>query len=164
MDNKIICLVGFSASGKDTLANMISERLGYEFIVSTTTRPMRNGESDRKPYNFVTNEVFDDLIKTDSLVEYRDYKTNVNNVQATWYYGVEKSEVSKDKNYVVVLDLIGLEGFKEYFGDCVTSFFLECTSAVRKERCIARGDYDEYEFGRRLADDMERFPIDRIKN
>lgn len=44
MNNKIIALAGFSSAGKDTLAEFMSEELGYGFVVSHTTRPMRPGK------------------------------------------------------------------------------------------------------------------------
>ena len=53
---KLIILTGKSSSGKDTLARMLEQKYGYNFIVSTTTRPMRPGESDKNPYNFVSDE------------------------------------------------------------------------------------------------------------
>ena len=45
MNNKIIALVGFSSAGKDTLAKYAHDNLGYNFVVSHSTRPMRAGES-----------------------------------------------------------------------------------------------------------------------
>lgn len=159
----ILILVGFSSVGKDTVAREI-EKLGYNFIVSTTTRPMRDGESQRNPYNFIHNDEFQKLIDSDELIEYRAYNTLVNNQPATWYYGVEKGEVDLNKDYVVVLDIVGLRGFKEYFGNHVVSFFLETDDETRKQRCINRGDFDEYEWNRRLADDKARFTKEIIQD
>ena len=39
MNNKIIALVGFSSAGKDTLAKYAHDNLGYNFVVSHSTRP-----------------------------------------------------------------------------------------------------------------------------
>jgi len=160
----ILVLVGFSASGKDSVANRIANLYGYNFIVSTTTRPMRVGESQRNPYNFINNEEFQKLIDNDELVEYRSYDTLVNNIPATWFYGVENKEVDSTKNYVVVLDIVGLRGFRERFGNDVISFFLDTDDETRKERCINRGDFDLIEWNRRLLDDRARFTKEIIRN
>lgn len=164
MENKIIVLCGKSASGKDTLAKMISEKYGYNFIVSTTTRPIRNGESQENPYHFVSKEDFEQLINDGKLIEYRTYNTLVDGIPAVWYYGAEKREVVENKKYIVVLDIMGLDGFKETFGDRVVSFYLNASDEIRKERCVNRGDFNESEFNRRLADDEIVFSDEVIKN
>ena len=52
--NIILAIVGFSSAGKDTLAKYAHDNLGYNFVVSHSTRPMRAGgayrdwETDRK--------------------------------------------------------------------------------------------------------------------
>jgi guanylate kinase len=162
--NNIVALIGFSASGKDTVARILEKEYGYNFVVNTTTRPIRPGESERNPYNFTTNDKFEKLISDNKLIEYREYNTLVNNIPAKWYYGVESKEVDPNKKYVVVLDIGGLRGFSEHFGDSVISFFLEASDEVRKERCLLRGDFDETEWNRRLEDDKKRFTDDIINN
>ena len=71
----IITILGKSSSGKDTAARILEKDYGYNFVVSTTTRPIRDGESERNPYNFVSDSTFKDLIKDDELIEYREYNT-----------------------------------------------------------------------------------------
>lgn len=163
MNNKIIIITGYSSSGKDTLSKMLEKECGYNFVISTTTRPIRPNESDRNPYNFITNEEFEKLIQNDEMVEYREYYTLLNNLPSKWYYGVEKKEIQTDKPYVVVLDITGLRGFKKYFSDKIISFFIYVNEETRKNRCILRGDFDETEWDRRLKDDNERFPLEIIQ-
>lgn len=163
MNNKIIVIVGFSASGKDSISRILEKEHGFNFVASTSTRPIREGESQRNPYNFISKEHFLNLIETDSLIEYREYKTTLNNIQDIWYYGVEKNEIEDDKQYVVVLDIGGLKDFKKHFNDRIISFFLYVDENIRKERCVKRGDFDESEWNRRLLDDKTRFTDDIIK-
>jgi guanylate kinase len=162
--NEIVILVGMSSAGKDTIARLLEEKNGYNFIISTTTRPMRDGESDKNPYNFVNNETFEKLIKNDELIEYREYHTLVNNVPDIWYYGVEKNEVDPNKRYVVVLDTVGLREFKMEYKEKIISIFLQVDDETRKNRCLTRGDFNEPEWERRLADDKIRFSDEIIKN
>ena len=49
----IICIVGASGSGKTTLAEHLEKVLDIPQIVSFTTRPMRDGETDGKEHWFV---------------------------------------------------------------------------------------------------------------
>lgn len=156
-NNDIITLIGKSSSGKDTLARILEKDHGYNFIVSTTTRPMRPGESEKNPYYFVSNEKFEELINDEQLIEYRTYNTLVDNVPALWYYGVEKKEVSDDKKYVVVLDIIGLKEFQQTFGSRVKSFYIYVDDEERKQRCVKRGDFNEPEWNRRCEDDNKVF-------
>lgn len=164
MENKILIIIGMSSVGKDVTARKLEKEHGFNFIVSTTTRPMRPGESEKDPYYFITNEEFEDLIVKDELIEYREYHTLVDNKPDIWYYGVEKIEVEDDKKYVVVLDTVGLAEFKEVFPDRVVSFYLEASDEIRKQRCLKRGDFNESEWNRRLEDDKIRFSKEVIEN
>jgi len=74
---------------------------------------MRDGESQGNPYNFVTSSEFKRLIEHDFLIEHREYNTLVDGNPDTWYYGVEKSAINPSVDYVVVLDIVGLRGFKD---------------------------------------------------
>jgi guanylate kinase len=162
MNSEIIILVGFSASGKDTLAKHLVD-IGAHFIVSHTTRPMRNGETNGNPYVFITEEEFLKMASLKEFLEHRKYNTLVDNIPAVWHYGVHKSQVSEDNVNVVVLDMLGLREFKKHFGDRCVSFFIDCDVETRRQRCIARGDYNEPEFNRRFEDDSKNFPEDLIK-
>lgn len=155
--NKIIVIAGLSASGKDTVAKLVEEHFEYEFVVSTSTRNMREGESNGNPYWFVDNDHFEKLIANKELIEYRDYHTTVDGEFKKWYYGVENHSIEDDKSYVIVLDIIGLKGFKEAFGDRIISFFLMTDDETRKRRCLQRGDFNSEEWERRLADDKAKF-------
>ena len=136
MYNKIIILVGKSSSGKDTAAKYLTEYVKSNFLVSTTSRPIRDGESDRNPYNFISSEKFKKLIANNKMVEYRTYNTILNGNPDVWFYGVEKKEIKKNKTYIGVLDVDGLVAFKKEFKERVVSFFISVPDQVRKERCL----------------------------
>ena len=162
--DKIIVICGKSSVAKDTIARLLEQRDGYNFIVSTTTRPMRVGESDRNPYNFVTNDYFNKLIENNELIEHREYNTLVNNVPATWFYGIEKKEMEEGKPYVVVLDTVGLSEMKRQFGSRVISILIEVDDDIRLERAKLRGSFDLTEWNRRLLDDERIFSTQQFKN
>lgn len=50
---KLITITGPSGAGKDTVARMLSDFVGYKVICSYTTRPKREGEIDGVEHHFV---------------------------------------------------------------------------------------------------------------
>lgn len=161
MGKKIVVISGFSNSGKDTIAKKMKD-FGFHFVVPYTTRPIRDGEKNGEQYTFVSEKDFLANIKKKKFVSYRKYDTLVNNVEAVWYYGVHNDSLVNDIN-IVILDVDGAIEYKNKFGnDCIT-FFLKSDIETRKERNIARGDYDETEFERRNKDDLSRYPESLIE-
>ena len=51
----IICLIGASGSGKTTASWILGKRFGWNVVVSYTTRPMRNNETNGKDHWFVND-------------------------------------------------------------------------------------------------------------
>lgn len=159
--NQIVVLAGFSGAGKDTFAEILKEE-GYNFIVSHSTRPMREGESEGNPYWFVSKDEMLKMIENDELIEYRTYNTLVDGVSDVWYYAAHKNSVEDDKPYVAVLDMLGLEEFIEVFGDRVLGINIYVPDDIREERAKLRGSFDKTEWDRRLEDDRKEFPQERI--
>lgn len=75
--NKII-LVGKAAAGKDHMRRILSGR-GFEYGISYTTRPPREGEIDGKDYFFLSVEEFKKKIKEEFWYEWIEFNG--------WYYG-----------------------------------------------------------------------------
>ena len=82
----ITILIGKSATGKDTILRELRDEYGYEPIISTTSRPMRENEKDHVDYVFVSSEIFRYMIQIGCFIEYRSYNTLVNGKPDTWYY------------------------------------------------------------------------------
>lgn len=78
----LIVISGPSGVGKDTVLHMMEERGEYpfHFVVTATTRPIREGEIDGVDYFFVSHDEFAEMIENDELFEYaivyNDYKGN----------------------------------------------------------------------------------------
>ena len=137
---KIITLTGCSASGKDTLLNMI---IWYNKnilpIISTTTRPMRKGEKEG------VNYYFKDKIDLDSLIECREYKT----VNGIYFYGIEKKEIEnklkQSNTLIVILDYRGLKAMREY---ClknninIESYYIQVPLKTRLYRSLKREEWE----------------------
>ena len=64
----ILVLSGPSGAGKSSLIKKVSEVIGaHYFSISTTTRAMREGETDGVDYHFVDMEEFKKDIETEQF-------------------------------------------------------------------------------------------------
>lgn len=144
----IICLIGKTSSGKNTISDLLTTRCNIPQAISTTTRPMRKGEKQDKEYHFITKEEFD---KRD-FIETREYQVYNGD---TWYYGYEKNEFNHD-NCIAIVDVQGYFSLKDYFGDIVIPFYIYASEDTLRKRLILRGD-DPQEIDRRLSDDEIKF-------
>ena len=163
----VVILCGKSGSGKDAICKKLIES-GYSPIISTTSRPKRDGEVDGVDYNFVDKDTFIQFIEHDFLIEYRSYNTLVDNIPDTWYYGILKQEFDlSKKDYVVILDIDGTREFKDYIertngSDYCKVFYIFASDDVRKLRAMNRGSFNETEWNRRLEADLVDFAVDRV--
>ena len=92
----IYIITGPSGVGKNTIINELSNHLDFYFSVSHTTRPRRENEVNGKDYYFITEEEFENLIKSDQMIEYEQY--------GDFYYGTSREELSNDSS-IIILDL-----------------------------------------------------------
>jgi len=163
MNNHILVIVGFSASGKDSIQKYISDNYNYKMVISHSSRPMRPSESEGNPYYFITKQQFEDMIAQDEFIECRKYNTLVNNVPDVWYYGLHCNSIDLSKHsYIIVLDILGLIEIKKHFKDNVISFFINVNEPTRRERAVNRQGFDETEWNRRKLDDEEQFTYDIV--
>lgn len=72
-------IIGKSASGKDTIQRELIESYNIQNIITTTTRPIREGEQDGKDYCFISTKMFEKAIEDNMFLEYRVYNTSVGN-------------------------------------------------------------------------------------
>lgn len=158
-DNYIIAITGKSSSGKDSIARVLASQHGYKYVVSTTTRPMRSGETNHVDYHYISEEEFMKLMDNDELIEYRNYKTIQDGKPTTWHYGIEREEIDLNKySYCCVVDLVGLEDLKKEFRSRVVAIYIDVSEDVRRLRAIARDRFfEEEEFTRRCKDDDIKF-------
>jgi len=98
---KVIALIGESGTGKDSILNkLIHEIPEAHRVVSHTSRPVREGETDGKDYHFVSASNFVGKISRNEMIE----STRFNN----WYYGISIKSLEKDKINLCVLNPTGI--------------------------------------------------------
>lgn len=126
----MIVLAGASASGKTEAAKRLANKYGITKVITTTTRPMRNGEVNGRDYFFVSREEFEKMIKEDRFVEYTNYNG--------YLYGSTKDQIAPDK--CVVIDPAGLKAYIALGDKNIITFFLDSSEETRFKRMLERGD------------------------
>ena len=158
--NEIIVIAGFSGAGKDTIAKEISRKLNYKLVISHTTRPKRQEETDGVEYHFVSNNEMCSMALNDRMIEFREYNT----VQGRWFYGISKDSIVSDEKYIAVVDIDGYRALKKQFGKRVKGIFVDVGEPIRYLRASkSRKDFCSFEWHRRYQDDIEKFPESTIK-
>ena len=154
----MIALIGSTCSGKDTIKKELL-KLGYENVVTTTTRPMRDGEIQDISYHFIDDDTFLEMEVTGQLAESTYYET----VYGRWYYGSQLKDLENHENKVIILNPDGvLNLMKKIDMKDWVIFYINCPEDVVRERLKLRGDNLE-EAERRIAADKKDFMnIERV--
>lgn len=163
---KIFCLMGKSSTGKDTIYKKILENsdLSLERIVTYTTRPIRQGESNGVEYFFTDEDGYNSLSKAGKIVEERVYNT----VHGPWrYFTVDDENINDNADYLVIGTLEAYSGLRKYFGEeRVIPVFVTVDDGVRLQRALDREKQQENpkyeELCRRFLADAADFSEEKI--
>ncbi len=162
----IFCLMGKSASGKDTVfSRLINDKvLAFERMVPYTTRPMRSGETDGVEYHFTDIDGLKSLRDDGKVIEERCYHT----IHGDWhYFTVDDENVSRDKDYLLIGTLEVYEKLVAFYGgERVVPLYIEIDDGERLQRALQREksqDDPKYaEMCRRYLADCEDFSEEKI--
>ncbi len=165
---KIVCLMGKSSTGKDTIYKRLlaEEDLGLKRIVPYTTRPMREGEQEGVEYHFTDEAGFQKLKEEGKIIEDRAYDT----VHGLWRYFTvadDSLDLSRD-SYCVIGTLEAYVQIREYFGEeKVLPVLIELDDGERLQRALGRERKQEHpryeEMCRRFLADSKDFSPEKIK-
>jgi guanylate kinase len=154
----VLVISGPSGAGKSSLINKISNDIGdFYFSISTTTRPIREGEIDGVHYHFVTKEEFQQDIENDNFLEYALVHGN--------YYGTSlklvQDALHDGKLVIFDIDVQGNAIVKNRIGDLLTSVFVTTPSlSVLKQRLNARATDSQDVIDKRI--EMAKKEIQRV--
>ena len=153
MSKVIICLVGKSGSGKDSLAQRIANDMHWHNVVSCTTRPRREYEVEGKDYYFIDNDTFAQKVLNGDMLEATYFNS--------WHYGTMKSALHDGIN-VGVWNPEGYDCLRETIkGDSdiiLQAYWLQCDDKIRLLRQLNREEHpDVHEIVRRFSADEEDF-------
>ncbi len=163
---KIICLMGKSAVGKDSVFKRLLEdrRLGLRTIVPYTTRPIRDGEHNGVEYYFTDEVGYEKYKGQGRIIEERLYHT----VLGPWrYFTVDDGRIEAQADYIVIGTLEAYLRLRDYFGrGKVLPILLEVDDGIRLQRALDRERVQEHpkyeELCRRFLADSEDFARDNI--
>ena len=159
---KIFLLMGKSSSGKDTIYRelMREKDLGLKKVVSYTTRPMREGETDGVQYLFKNEEEYKTLKADNKIIEERAYNTKC----GIWrYFTADDGQIDlSDGDYLIIGTLESYCYIRDYFGkENVVPVYIDTNARTRLERAMHREDKQENprydEMCRRFLADEEDF-------
>lgn len=129
---------GPSGVGKGTIIKQLTDVLypgKFGFSVSYTTRAPRVGEIDGTHYNFVTREIFEQMIAESKFIEHCQVHSNM--------YGTAKSQIVKIQSSqnipLLDIDVQGALKFRQVFPDSNFIAILPPSVESLKERLVGRG-------------------------
>ena len=124
-----------------------SDRIGFHFTVTATTRDPRPGEKDGINHHFVTVDDFVNLIANDDLLEWAQVYGN--------YYGVPKKQVrdalTAGNHVILRVDVQGAKRLSEIIPEALLIFIIPPSLDVLKSHLEKRGVDLEVEMTKRLA-------------
>lgn len=150
----LLIVSGPAGSGKTTVCDrMLAEVSGIQRVVTSTTRPPRDGERHRIDYYFFDHETFDAKVKAGEFYEWANVHTN--------RYGTLKSEIhdklAAGTDLLLNIDVQGAATFREAGREdpllqskVVTVFIMPPSMDELESRLRHRSTDDEDEIQRRL--------------
>ncbi|MBO4883137.1 MAG: guanylate kinase [Lachnospiraceae bacterium] len=166
---KIICLLGKSCSGKDTIYKKLlaDGSLNLLPLVTYTTRPMRTGEQEGREYHFTDEAGFNSLKEAGKVIEDRTYDT----VYGLWrYFTVDDGTFVKEgRNVIAAAGTIpAYIKLRDHFGaENTCPIMIETDDGIRLERAMRREKKQEAprykEMCRRFITDSEDFDEEKMK-
>lgn len=165
---KIYCIMGKSASGKDTIYKEIlrQSQLKLQTLVTYTTRPIREGEKNGVEYFFSNDEELERFRLEGKLIEVREYHT----VHGVWkYFTVDDGRLDlKKSNYIFIGTLESYVHLRNYYGkSALIPIYINLEDGIRLNRALIREKQQEKpryaELCRRYLADDEDFSQQKLK-
>ncbi|MBQ1870844.1 MAG: guanylate kinase [Lachnospiraceae bacterium] len=164
---KIYCLMGKSATGKDTIyKKLLVKAPELKTITTYTTRPMRSGECDGVEYFFTDEAGLNKLKEEGKVIECRTYDT----VFGPWhFFTVDDGQIElTDNDYLVIITPEACIEFLRYFGEeKIVPLYITLPDgellarALKRENSQETPHYDE--MCRRYLADLKDFSEDNLK-
>ena len=161
MKPKVICIVGETGSGKDTLVNNAIKKSFYELrkVCSYTDRPMRKGETDGVEHYFITTEEFNKLKeeRNDDILAYTHIKDESQKNYTGYQYMALTDELKK--SHIYIIDYEGLKFLKEKYDNkiYIVTVYIYASFFTRLKRAKAsRSDFKK-EFRKRVRAEKAQF-------
>ncbi len=146
MRGTLYIMSGPSGTGKGTICTELLKTRNMYLSVSSTTREMRDGETDGVTYNYTTDEHFEDMIKNGEMLEYAKYGSH--------YYGTPRKHIeehlSKGTDVMLEIEPQGAMQVKKIYPDAVLMFILPPSMRELRRRLVERGRETDEQIKARL--------------
>lgn len=156
MENKehtLLCVMGRTASGKDSLVNKLCERKGLKQIISYTTRERRDNEGET--HRFVTREDYEEMKSNGEVAAYTEIAGNLYWTTIDQLY----------ENDVYIIDPLGVKTLQDLnlANLRIVTVFINTPDDIREERALSKRGDEKSKF--RIRDFAERTQFrDMLKN
>ncbi len=166
--NKLICLMGKSCTGKDTIYKKLLQdpELDIRVLKPCTTRPRRLNEKEGIEYNFVSEEEYESFKNSGMILEERSYDTAC----GIWRYFTlkDKELMESDDTYIYIGTLEAYDSLKNGLGEeKLIPVYIEVNDSIRIDRAVHRekkqAEPKFTEMCRRFIADTEDFSEDKLK-
>lgn len=141
----VVVISGPSGVGKTTIVTRVCELTPYKRSVSYTTRAPRADEQDGIDYNFVSNDMFDSMIRSGKFLEHATVSGN--------QYGTPHPPSS---DTILTIDPQGMEQVRKLYGQALTIFISPPSKEELMRRLTARGKDSAETVAKRMAE-FEQF-------
>jgi guanylate kinase len=146
-EHVLLCLMGKTASGKDTLANKLCERSGLRQVISYTTRERRVNEGDT--HIFISDEEYQNLEYSGQIAAFTQigpykYCCTINQLY---------------ENDIYVIDPVGVQHLRELNlpNLRLVTIYVNTPDDLRKERALNKRGDDRLTFMKRDIAEREQF-------
>ena len=136
MDKKILYLIaGETASGKDTIARKLQEKLNCSIVCSHTDRPKRGNETNGVEHYFDTPEEYDKVVANNTIIA----ATQIGNVR----YCATLEDI-KNKETIYIIDPKGIKDLKSKALPNLRLYviLIDTPEEIRRKRAASRTNYD----------------------
>ncbi|HMA53352.1 MAG TPA: guanylate kinase [Acidobacteriota bacterium] len=141
----LFVITGPSGSGKSTLIKKVRRALDLEFSVSHTTRACRPSEKDGVDYHFVSERVFERMVREKRFLEHARVHGSL--------YGTSRAEVatkSRRRDVVLDIDVQGARQVRARIDGAVLIFITPPVASELRRRLVSRGEDSRDAIARRL--------------
>lgn len=150
MDNNehvLLCVMGRTSCGKDTLVNKLCERTGLTAITSYTTRTRRTSEGNT--HIFSTREEYEKMQVEGNIAAYTEIAGNI--------YWTTIDQLYEHSVYII--DYKGIETLRQLNLPNIrlVTIFINTPDDVRKERALNKRGDDRITFMKRDMAEREQF-------
>lgn len=125
-----------SGAGKTSLVKALTDAdSGVLVSVSHTTRDMRPGEEDGVNYNFVTKDVFLEMVGSSDFLEHAEVFGNFYGTSQSWV----ESTLKSGRDVILEIDWQGAQQVRRLMPEALSIFIVPPSKQALQERLDGRG-------------------------